>query len=275
MKKYIKYFRLIVLLIFESYFGSSFLSGQLISLADLPPSINESSGLENSGDSCIWTFNDSGGNPEIYLVDTLGNLLRTLKIRNAWNRDWEDITRDKSGNMYIGNIGNNSNSNTDLCIFKIPDPDTIKSNYTNADLIHFSFEDQYEFPPAKDSLYFDCEALMWYDSHLYLATKNRTKPFDGLSHLYRIPDSPGNYVAEKIASFDTGGENMYEFWITAGDISENGKMLALLTSDKVWLFSDFEEDNFFDGKMQIIQLPHNTHKEGICFSGDKSILNTY
>jgi sugar lactone lactonase YvrE len=35
------------------------------------------------------------------------------------NIDWEDITKDKDGNLYVGDFGNNDNERKDLCIYKI------------------------------------------------------------------------------------------------------------------------------------------------------------
>lgn len=118
-------------------------------VTSLPEVVSESSGIELSGPDRIWTFNDSSGDPVLYLCDTLGNLIKTLEILNAWNRDWEDITQDDQGNFYIGNIGNNSNDNTDLTIFKIPNPDTVQGSSVTAEVISFSYEDQWSFPPPR------------------------------------------------------------------------------------------------------------------------------
>lgn len=243
-------------------------------VTSLPEVVSESSGIELSGPDRIWTFNDSSGDPVLYLCDTLGNLIKTLEILNAWNRDWEDITQDDQGNFYIGNIGNNSNDNTDLTIFKIPNPDTVQGSSVTAEVISFSYEDQWSFPPPQDSLNFDCEALMWFDGHLYLSTKNQTIPFDGKTHLYRLPDTPGQYVAEKIGTFDTGGTVVVSYWITAGDISPDGSKLALLSSDRMWIFSGYSGDDFFGGEVEMIEFPHLTQKEGICFVSETELYIT-
>jgi hypothetical protein len=244
-------------------------------MGTLPHSIDESSGLEiHSSGHQFWTFNDSGGKAMLYLVDSLGKLQRSLEISNAWNRDWEDITRDNKGNIYIGNIGNNSNANKDLCIFKIANPDSSDQKSVAAEVIKFRYEDQISFPPDNKNKYFDCEALMWQHGKLYMVTKNRTKPFDGLTHLYVLPDQPGEHIARKIGSFDTGGKDMYNYWITAGDISSDGKQMVLLSGDKIWLFYDYDKDAFFDGQHQVISLPHSTQKEGICFSDAQTLFLT-
>lgn len=253
----------------------SLTSGQTLrTITQLPAIVDETSGIEITDLNHIWTFNDSGGEPELYLCDTTGALLRTVRILNANNRDWEDITQDSQGNFYIGNIGNNNNSETDLSIFKIPSPDSFTGNSVTAEVIEFSFSDQTSFPPPDDSLYFDCEALMWANGQLYLATKNRTDPFDGLTYLYRLPDSAGQYVAEKIGTFDTGGTERLTYWITAGDMNDSGTLLTLLSSDKLWLFYDFVGDDFFGGNYLEINLGAGSQKEAICFVNDTLVYIT-
>lgn len=240
----------------------------------LPQNIKESSGLETGPDDTIWTFNDSGGEPELYQVDTSGQLLRTVRITNAWNRDWEDITRDEQGNLYIGNIGNNSNKNTDLCIFKIPDPDMVEADEIEAEIIRFHYEDQHHFPPELNARYFDAEALMWFDNHLYISTKNRTEPFDGLTKLYRLPDQSGEYTAKKFGQYNTGGTEVFSYWITAGDISDDGTRLVLLSSDKIWLFENFDGADFYSVTPRVYTLPHHTQKEGIAFIDNNTVVIT-
>lgn len=251
------------------------MNGQDLRLVtQLPKKVHETSGIELTGPDQIWTFNDSGGEPELYLCDTSGQLLRTVRIQNAWNRDWEDITQDDAGNFYIGNIGNNNNSNTDLTIFKITNPDATSDSVVEAEVIYFHYEDQHTFPPQEDSLNFDCEALYWYRNHLYLTTKNRTQPFDGEIHTYRIPDTPGTYTAEKIATWSSGGTSMLNFWITAGDVSPDGTKLCLLSSDKFWVFYDFVDDDFFGGKYEVIKLGNFSQKEAVCFLDENTLYIT-
>ena len=184
-------------------FGSTNSRGQKLELlSKLPSIINESSGLETTGKNQIWTFNDAGGKPELFLIDTQGNLLKTLEIVNVKNRDWEDISKDDQGNFYIGNIGNNSNSSKDLSIFKIPNPKKIKEYKVSAKIISFSFEDQVDFPPPKEKLNFDCEAMFWFNQNIYLFTKHRSFPM--ATNMYRLPAMEGHHIAKKIGTFYTG-----------------------------------------------------------------------
>lgn len=245
--------------------------------AKLPSKINESSGITVSDPNKIWTFNDSGGASELYQIDTLGHLTRTLKINKAWNRDWEDITKDVDGNIYIGNIGNNGNASKDLTIFKISNPDAIEQDAISATLISFRFEDQKEFPPDTSQFNYDCEAMIWFNQQIYLFTKHRSFPM--ATNLYRIPAEEGAHIAKKIGTFSLSeaGYKPKEYWsqwITAAAMSPNEKTICLLNGSKLWVFYDFENDNFFDGKYKLINLGKNTQKEAVCFTSDTEVYIT-
>ena len=41
--------------------------------------------------------------------------------------------------------------------------------------------------------------------------------------------------------------------------------------DKVWLLSEFEGNNFFSGKVELMELGHRTQKESLCFIDEKTM----
>ena len=95
-------------------------TGELDIVADIPVLLNEVSGIEQSPNSeSIWMINDSGNKPQLFLVNLEGTIEGVIDI-NAKNRDWEDLTLDLEGNLYIGNFGNNGNASKKLSILKIP-----------------------------------------------------------------------------------------------------------------------------------------------------------
>lgn len=243
-------------------------------LASLPNVLPESSGIELNDRNTIWSHNDGGNPPALYELDTLGNLLRTITILNTSNDDWEDITQDDEGNIYIGGFGNNSNTRQNLKIYKIPNPATFSGDSIQPDLIYFSYPDQTAFPPPASELHFDMEAMIWLNDSLYLFSKNRTDPFDGFTKIYRLPDKPGTYIAAKGDSFYTGPGPAISYWITAADISPDDKKLVLLSHDKLWLFSCFEGAGFFDGDVQQLALGSFTQKEAVCFINEDELYIT-
>lgn len=113
----------------------------------------------------------------IYEIDSTCKLLRQVFIKNANSIDWEDITQDPSGNMYIGDFGNNNINRKDLTIYKIPNPSLIVEDTIIAESIHFTYLNQFDFPPANDQKNFDMEAMIWYRDSLHLFSKTELHHF--------------------------------------------------------------------------------------------------
>ena len=122
--------------------------------------LSELSGFEFDHNQQLWGINDSGNPPEIYQIDSTGNIHKTIKITNAKNIDWEDMTQDDLGNFYIGDFGNNLNKRKNLTIYKIKNPSHINGNTTKAEIIHFNFKDQLSFPAPEAKKNFDLEAFL-------------------------------------------------------------------------------------------------------------------
>jgi len=104
---------------------------------------------------------------------------------------------------------------------------------------------------------------------LYLFTKSRVKDDFGKTSLYKIPALKGNHEAQFIASFKTCSD--LPCWITSADISEDGKQIALLTLDAVWIFTDYQNDNFFNGKVTKHAFYFESQKESVCFKNTNTL----
>ena len=248
-------------------------TGNLKVLADLPGSLNEVSGTETTPfTNLIWMLNDGGNKPRLYGLNDKGKIINELKI-NAKNHDWEDLTSDSQGNLYIGDFGNNANKRENLTILKINKESLNSDNKVAIERISFRFEDQHKFPPKNKKRYFDCEAFFHFNDSLYLFTKSRVKNDFGKTNLYKLSAKKGSHVAKFIGSFNTCSDDM-QCWITSADISDDGRQLVLLTPKSIWLFTDFKGDAFFEGT--ITELPFNyvSQKEGVCFKGDNTLLIT-
>ena len=86
-------------------------------IADLPNTLKEVSGIEITANSdYIWMINDSNNTSDLYGVNTQGKIKKVIDIK-AKNHDWEDLTSDDKGNIYIGDFGNNANKRNNLAIF--------------------------------------------------------------------------------------------------------------------------------------------------------------
>ncbi len=241
-----------------------------ILIDSLPDIINETSGLiyYNGG---LWTHNDSDRKPEIYKFDTItGHILQTVKINNAVNIDWEDITQD-SNYIYVGDFGNNSGDRTNLKIYKISKKNITKEKNisVNASIINFSFSDQTEFVSNHCNNNFDCEAFFCFQDSLYLFSKNW---IDKKTKLYVLPSIQGNYIATLIDSFNVNG------FITGADINISANEITLIGYCDyipfVWLFFDFKGNKFFSGNKRRIDISglDFVQTEGITYTYNKNIL---
>jgi len=198
----------------------------------LDPLISESSGLCSESATTFWTLNDSDNPAELFLIDTSGNLLRTLKVSGVRNNDWESITRSDS-HLLIGDFGNNANTRRDLQIYRI-DNDQLLKDTVRPEIVSFRYEDQKVFPPINSELHFDCEAMVAFGDSIYLFTKNWTNPFDGWSFLYVVPNDTGQHIAYKVDSFDMGSISILS-QVTGASIYE--KQIALLGYSNIWQIS--------------------------------------
>lgn len=172
-------------------------------LTSLDNSVSETSGL-------IWvnhrfiTHNDSGGEPALYEIDTSnGSISRKVIVSNTTNVDWEDITADTSY-IYIGDIGNNQGSRTNLRIYRVSISDYLNTPNDSilADTISFSYSNQHGFTPANMATNFDAEALVCLGDSLYIFTKNWKNSW---TNIYSVYNKSGNYSIHKKDSLDVKG----------------------------------------------------------------------
>ncbi|MBS7233106.1 hypothetical protein KHA90_18950 [Flavobacterium psychroterrae] len=244
----------------------------LKTLYSLPKKLKEVSGITYFPESnLIYTLEDSGNKNAIYAINSNGKIAKTITISNATNVDWEDITKDKSGNLYIGDFGNNDNERKDLCIYKV------NKNQLNKDLavaeykVSFSYPEQTEFPPKKKELFYDVEGFFEHGNYFYLFTKNRSKGFDGTAFIYKILNAPGTQKATKIGEFKTC-DNYNHCVLTSATISPDGKKVVLLSHDKIVLFKGYKGDLFHKGTQTEIKLNHFSQKEAIVFKDNNTLL---
>lgn len=233
-------------------------------LSELPEEVRETSGLFFY-QGRLWTHNDSGGKPVLYAIDTASyQVVQHVTLENAKNKDWEDVCTDGE-RVYIGDFGNNKGKRKNLRIYTFPLsalPDTGDATIT-VDSIRFSFGDQTVFEHKKQEHDYDCESVFATEDHLYLFSKGWAT---GTTRLYRLPKTPGTYVAEVVNGFDSQG------LITGADYDPRSGTLVLVGYVKdVWLPFLYLIYDFDDAGVKLshrrFEMPQLTgaQTEGICF----------
>lgn len=247
-------------------------SNSLKELYSLPKKLKEVSGItyfpENN---LLWTLEDSGNPNSIYGLDSNGEIVKDITIENTDNIDWEDISKDKEGNLYIGDFGNNDNERKDLCIYKIDKNRLNNESTIPAYKISFAYPEQKDFPPKKTAMFYDVEGFFEFKNNFYLFTKNRSKGFDGTSYLYKVPNVAGFHQAQLMGEFKTC-DNYNHCAITSATISPDESKVVVLTHDKIWLFENFSGDNFLKGSRTELDLNHFSQKEAICFKDNETLI---
>lgn len=257
------------------FFVSTFtLFGQLKldTVAELSYELKEISGLTRCISGGLWALNDSGNKPELFLISETGNILKKVTIAKATNVDWEELARDDSGNIYIGDFGNNRNNRQDLRIYVVRERDLLASDEVIPQVIDFSYSDQSAFPPPKTDQNFDMEAMVHFGNKLWLFSKNRTEPFTGYTRIYTLPTEAGTYTAQKVDSIFLGKGPRELLQITGADISPDGKLLALLSYDKIYLLHDIPYLDVAGGRTVQLGLPELSQRESIVFNTDSTLF---
>lgn len=256
------------LLFFLFLFAISASFGQKIKkIGKLPKSIEESSGLILYNDTLFITHNDSGDKPTLYFINLKGELIHQITVSNAINNDWEEITKDEEGNIYIGDFGNNLNKRKNLTIYKIAPENLLKTSHIVAKIITFSYPDQTAFPPEETTLNFDAEAMFFHNDSLWVFTKCRAVPFHGNTFIYAIPSQPGNYTATAKGKLFIGDNGFAKDAITG--VAFGHSILYLLTYNRIVVYE--LNNNTFLFKKTIATTPYS-QKEAIAISRDQSTL---
>ena len=242
-----------------------------------PPHTREVSGIVHSRQwpGVFWVHNDSGDEPRIYPVGRDGRLHKSARagdkagvlVGGVINSDWEAIALDASGHVIVADVGNNSNGRRDLALHYLVEPEPTAGFTGLLKSVFVRYPEQTAWPAPKTDFNYDCEGVFTKGDTVYFVTKRRS---DTLTRLYRLDDPQTGRVnvLTRLADFDVRGR------ATGADASPDGRRLAVLTYDAVWLFEARTPggDDWFEGK--IWWLPYKDVKgaEGICFDGDDTLL---
>ena len=228
----------------------------------LPSKIKESSGLIKV-DNKLWTLTDSGGKAELYQIDEQnGRIIKTFKVQNASNKDWEDLAFDDTY-VYIGDFGNNRGNRKDLKIYKIPRASLETQKSAKAEIIHFKYSDQKNFKASSQQSNYDCEAMVARNGKLYLFSKNWGNK---KTRLYELATTAGKHDAKYISTFNT------QSMVTGASINKELNLLILTTYSSlldvnVWAFSNFKGNDLLGGKAKKLHFQNTMFGqiEGVTF----------
>lgn len=127
----------------------------------------------------LWVLNDGDNDNAIYCIDSIGTILQKVKITNAVNHDWEELSF-YNNHLYIGDFGNNTGLRKKLSIYKL-NVDQLSGNATEAQATEMSFSCNDPSLSGKD---FNFEAMIPTNGEIHLFSKSKT----GKSSHYILTD---------------------------------------------------------------------------------------
>lgn len=240
-----------------------------ISYADTPQSfalstpIREASGIAASirNPGYLWTEEDSNNPPQVYLLKKDATAFSTVYIKNAVNRDWEDIALaagpvDGKNYLYIGEIGDNDAQYAECAFYRMEEPAAGMDTVRVYDKIRFKYEDG----PR------DVEAFVVDNSskNIYLFSKR-----DFPSRVYRLSWPYGSdslHTAKFIGTLSISG-------LTSAAVSSNGNELILKTYSALYYAKRNQGESLeavFRHSFTQLSYEREPQGEAVCFAADSS-----
>ena len=242
-------------------------------LAELPGILDECSGMVHLGGHQFLAVNDSGNQPYLYLFTSEKKEVKSIRVLNVKNNDWEELTADNEY-VYIGDFGNNGGTRRNLMIYKIPKQEILAKDEVEPQVISFRYEGQTKFNDSNRHN-FDCEAMISTGDSLFLFSKNRG---DFRTDVYGMPNKPGEYVVSIQGSFDCEG------LVTGADYrqSVSGAELVLVGYSIhgkamypfILYFPDVKGTQFLSEPVQRLDYEKDLQTETIVFYDQHSVLIT-
>jgi hypothetical protein len=214
------------------------------------PRIIESSGLAASRrhPGIVYTFNDSGGTPQVFAIGPDCRTKATLTFGGARNRDWEAMAIGADG-LYAGDIGDNLNGVWPyVTVYRIPEPAVLRTQTLRATAYRVKYADGARnaetmmIDPRTNRLYI---ASKEFGGSLYEGPKRlRTS---GFNVMHRVGDAP--------------------LYATDGAFSPDGRTFVIRTYWDAEIYSA-------PGKaLSTLSIPGQKQGEGITFTPDgRSLL---
>ena len=226
-------------------------------------SVPEASGIVASRtySNIYWMHSDWRNTPDdyaVYAVNDNGKTVKKFIVKGASHNNWEDIAIDENRNVWICDIGDNSQQRATYVLYKIPEPNPYGSKTT------VSVAAAYRFALPDGSR--DMDSCFVWQGTPYVIHKGTG------ARMYKIPslDTSKTVTAELVATFSK------DSYIGGADISKDGRRLVFLsdTNDNQWVIersaSSTNVKDFFTSPTQEWKLSfYNGAGGGIAFVNAK------
>lgn len=249
--------------------------------------IKESSGLARSlrHDGIFWTHNDSGGEPCVFAIDLQGRTRAKVRLREAVNFDWEDMTSglDEQGApcLFVGDIGDNLFIRRSVQVYRILEPNIAPEGQPAAETISPQPQVWHVSYPNGSQ---NAESLLIHPKtgRLHILTKSN----EGQSALYAFPtvltQKKGEpLILEKITDITftgeerTGKRHIDDRMCTGAAFAPDGRHLVAATYSSLYEWTLPEDKTLAEALAQKPAriLPELVRQlEAVCYGADSRTL---
>lgn len=219
-------------------------------------------------DGVLWTLCDSRNRAQLYAIDRSGRLLGEFEVEGGVNLDWESLSIDDAGRLYIADVGNNLRVPM-RWVYQVAEPDVAQPEEPaetvdrDPEPVKGSVRVEKAFAYTFPGEPFDVEGTFIHGKSLYLVSKEREH-----AGLWSLPIAESGPVELTMVCELRDVDRA-----TGADVSPDGSELMICTYTQVILYrlSVGAEGSLHPERAADIPFRAGG-VEGCCWSGDEMLL---
>jgi predicted esterase len=213
----------------------------------LPRPLFQITGIDCLQNDELFGITDKTGNAVLLNFDTMGHIKRMVRVKNASNLSWQDLTHN-TDYVYIADVGNSNFKRKYFQIYKVRKKDLLEEEAVNAEIIEFTVD---------VSLPLDFKSIFFLNNSLYLFGESSAHKF----FLIQVADRPE--IASPAMTVK-GFRDLKMTSITSSYFDDNTRSLYLLDKNQIGVISMQNGiESLPDRLSSVINLPTESLKEGI------------
>ena len=241
----------------------------------------EASGLARSQrqPGLLWSINDGGSRPRIYALDEYGSHAGRIRLEEARNRDWEDIssfTLDGEPYLLVADVGDNDAKRKKVSLYVVAEPDLAEDDKVK---LKPAWRIDFRYPDGPRDV--EAVAVDIANERVIMLTKRDLPPV-----LYEVPLRPAadaTLTATRLGTIkslppptrqDLEQAIFTKDWhwqATGMDLSADGGLAVILTYRAVYVYRRGPGESLYEslsGRPYGLGLGNFRDAESVAFSAD-------
>ncbi len=205
-----------------------------------------------------WGINDSGNGTELFGFSDEGEILDKVPLPDAVNEDWEAITKDHTGHLYIGDFGDNKGVRKEYAIYQVQEPTFPQTSGPHIQKYRFRYAGNRAF---------NCESIFILHGKFYLITKGKKETDSPLLFCLDSLQKQKVSIARKVGTLSLTGR------ITDASFSPEFNHLIVLSKNNLHILLVQKEADLLNPPVRTYPIKLGK-SEGVCFDRDSVVVTT-